>query len=128
MSWESLLFGLIAVLITYNLHNKINMCAVRASAGVTFILCLLISNFGLTIDTSIYGVIFGASFLGMSSSARFSTWEVIFGTLIFLILAPLMIIHTPPIGGVLGFSAFLSLVFVLMLRLTYRQIFGVHQD
>ena len=115
MSWIEIVFGLIAVSSTYLLHNKIKMCAVRASAGVTFFLCLVLSIIDIHSDESIFGIIFGASFVGMSSSERFNIWEVTLGTLIFLILSPLLSEYTPPIGGVLGFSAFLSLFFILII-------------
>lgn len=112
--------SLISSLITYYLINKKNWCSVRASAVVTLLLSLLVLR--LPNVENLQLLIFGASFIGMSLSQRFNYLDIIFASIIFSLSYHYFIQNTPPVGGVLGFCAFISLLIISLFKKIHKKL------
>jgi len=104
---------LISIFLTFYLSHSLNFGSVRASGFVTILswIVFTILNQSMAIDFDNYlKIIFGASFIGMSSIQKNSPLRLLFaGTFfygIILFIHPFIAIQ----GGSLGFCAFLSMV------------------
>lgn len=124
MLYASLGLSVVSATLTYHLINRKNVCAVRASSGVTLLLCLIVYFINPNL-AQLFAVIYGASFIGMSLTSRFLLFEVIGASIVFVVITPMISSFSPSIGGVLGFSAFLSLLLFSVGRKLYRQILPV---
>ena len=109
-----------AALLTSFLINKYMRCAVQSSSGVSFLLCIL--SYALTKNTLSFPIIFGGSFIGMSLFKKFHPLELVVASAIFSLIYIMMLSELPPIGGVLGFSAFISLGFILVIKFIFQKI------
>lgn len=111
---------LISIFLTFYLSHSLNFGSVRASAFITILawIVLTILNQSMTIDFDNYlKIIFGASFIGMSSIQKNSPLRLLFaGTFFYVIILfihPFIAIQ----GGSLGFCAFLSMIFTSKVKL-----------
>ncbi len=97
----------LSALLTSLLINKYSKCAVQASSGVSLLMCLV--SYTLVKDSSYFPIIFGGSFIGMSLFKKFHPFEIVIASSFFSLIYLIMIKQLPPIGGVLGLGAFISL-------------------
>jgi hypothetical protein len=116
-----MIFSLSASLLTYFAINAKDMNAVRSSALVTLMLSLVACLFPNVLELQM--IIFGASFVGMSLSQKFNYLDIFIATLIFILLLPYIAMYSPNVGGVLGFSAFCSLLIIRFLKILYMKIY-----
>lgn len=120
--------ALLGSLATYRLNHDLRLGAVRASAGATLAFCLAVRASGYAEAPVLQAAFFGATFVGMAESERFTTRQVAAGALIYSLLYLLILRAPAPVketGGLLGTGAFLSGVVVagaelLWLKLTER--------
>ncbi|MCO4753193.1 MAG: hypothetical protein KC478_01860 [Bacteriovoracaceae bacterium] len=101
-------------LITYYLSNKVG--AVRASAGssLVFYIALVLVSKVVTIPLDLWSLIFyGGSFVGMSSSDRANPIIIASACLAFVAFYFNVAVLLEGMGGGLGLSAFLSVLFIL---------------
>lgn len=113
------LLSLLASWITYTLTLKKNVNAIEASALTTLFLCSLLYAihffFSLEVVT-LTKVIFGATFVGMSSPARFKSKDVLFASLIYMGVFIFLYPKTPYQGGALGTAAFTSVLLLYLFK------------
>lgn len=108
----SLLLSMLTALLTFKLAKRESFGSIRASCLVSLlgVALLQLNSFEHSFFSSL---IFGASFVGMSSPKVFNNIHISLSSLIFgltyLWVTPLLVGH----GGSLGLSAFLSCFFVL---------------
>ena len=112
----ALLLSLASSVLTYISVNHYRLCAVRSSLIVT----LALASIHLALfsqNNEIYLLIFGASFIGMSSNNKFNLVDIIMATSVFYVLYNALKNILPSLGGVLGLSAFLSLFIIFTVKL-----------
>ena len=110
----SFLFTIICSKLTFSFHKNYMVTSVQAStiATLSSLLFLKMIDLGIDMDFELYSKLaFGASFVGMSCPRRFSNFEVIVFSAIFYILYHFLIEYFPFSSGLLGFLAFISVIF-----------------
>jgi len=100
---------LFSSLATFRLSRKFKNDSVFTSGGVTLAMILICSLF-VSDEVLIYlgKLIFGASFVGMSSKDHFSIKAILVASLFFYLVFIFIYPMTPYQAGALGFSAFMS--------------------
>lgn len=119
MTFFVILVALITVLVTFEFGSYPKIGVIRASAGLTLLalIDLNLINYFYAIDIDYFmAVIFGASFVGMSSKKRFTyldmSWAALIYGILFLYFLPLL----EGLGGALGLSAFISVVIIHLIK------------
>ena len=117
-----LLTGTIAALSTFIANNTLKLGAVKASAGLSFIvalLCLLFDDiFKEDLAMQIQLVFFGASFVGMVSKEIISKHYLVgLGGLVFSAIYLNTSYFFEGFGGALGTTACISVIIVFGLRI-----------
>jgi hypothetical protein len=107
------LFGAIS---TYYLHNQTKICATKSSAILT-LAAYGLSNF-LTFNL---GLFFGGTFIGMSAKEKINIWQVSVACLFYNLIFKFVVFEYPTLGGSLGFSAFVLVIFSFSVVAAFRQ-------
>ena len=99
---------------TYENCRKYNLSPVLVSSlmGLLSSLIFLVQNFK---EPFLLNAFFGATFIGMSSAKKFSRVDITIASVVFVFLYIKLIPYLNGIGGALGFSAFISVVFSFIL-------------
>lgn len=98
--------SLFASFLTYTLIHKYHWNIIRASTAPTLIFTLIFQAMGLS--NSYHALFFGATFIGMSNENRLGKLEVLFSSLLFVLIYATLIDFFQGFGGVLGALAFFS--------------------
>lgn len=98
--------AIMASFLTYTLRHKYHWNAIRASTLPTLIFSLLTSY--LNLPNPYQALFFGATFVGMSTDKRLGKLEVIFSSLIYVLIYSTLVDLIKGPGGVLGTLAFIS--------------------
>lgn len=120
----SFLFTILCSKLTFAFHKNYMVTVVQASTLVTLfsLLLLKIIDIAVVIDFDLYSKLaFGASFVGMSCPKRFRNNEVIIFSSIFYILYYLLFEFFPFTSGLLGFLAFISVIFGAMVKFPIKK-------
>lgn len=116
------ILSIICVSLTFFVKKR--MDAIRASVLCTIILSLCVYLlFPIKSDLYFY-VLFGASFVGMTSKDVLNYRWIIWGSIIYSVFFQVLLKYLPQVGGQLGFMAFLSVCFTYLLKLILRKIAG----
>jgi hypothetical protein len=110
----TIVIALVAALLTFELAKIDWIGPIRASAGLTLIsyIDFHIINYFYTIDiNSMMAVFFGASFIGMCTHKAFEYFHIAAAAVFFAGIFTYVTPYWSGMGGALGFSAFLSVVF-----------------
>lgn len=97
--------------VTYWLNHDLRVGAIRASTGATLAFVLLtwpVSYAGIPVLRAAF---FGATFVGMCTTERFTRRQVIVGAILYSLIYLLILSAPGPVrepGGLLGTSAFLA--------------------
>lgn len=110
-----LFIALPCALFTYQLINLYKYNPVKASSFITLLFCFILSL--LTSSQEYFPIIFGSTFIGMSSNKVFSKKQIIVATIFFIPLSSFFLNIFPPIGGILGFSAFVACFLLLPFKI-----------
>lgn len=106
--------------LTFLLQHKAKMNVVLASALPIFSVALVFHFIPVTDTNLILGILFTASFVGMSA-ANFTLFEIVLGggisTVLFLNIPPLY----QGLGGGMGTSAFIAVLLTFGLRKLYEK-------
>ena len=120
----SFLFTILCSKLTFAFHKNYMVTSVQASTLVTlFSLSLLkIIDTTAVFDFDLYSKLaFGASFVGMSCPKRFKNNEVIIFSTIFYVLYYVLFEFFPFSSGLLGFLAFISVIFGTRIKLLSKK-------
>ena len=112
-------FTVISALATYELSRLKHIGPIIASTIIgilSYIICLYFN----TTESSY--ILYGASFVGMSSSYVLSRREIIICSLIFLFVFYILSKFLDGHGGLLGMSAFVSVVFLSLFKRRFKVI------
>ncbi|MGK0367337.1 MAG: hypothetical protein ACI9QD_000471 [Thermoproteota archaeon] len=109
-------FAIVSALLVYKLSQYKNFGSVNASTLVTLLSYPIIYMISAKHAPLYLSLIFGASFVGMSSNKVINTVEVIFSALIFSMLFIYFIPLLNGLGGALGLSAFLSVYLTVLVK------------
>lgn len=103
--------AVLGALVTYRLNHDLRLGAIRASTGATLAFILLtcpVSYAGIPVLRATF---FGATFVGMCTTERFTRRQVVTGAIIYSLVYLLILSAPNPVrepGGLLGTSAFLA--------------------
>ena len=104
---------LFTVFLTQWVSTYFKVSPVFSSGFITLIflgLCQLLLPNTLIVEHSLEALIFGASFIGMSSKKVFREPHILVSSLIYLLVFHIFTPLLPKIGGALGLSAFVAVV------------------
>ena len=101
---------------TYLLIHRYHQSAIRSSAFITCLFCLLIIILDVPILKQHEALFFGATFVGMSSFEKLGKLGIIFSASLYLVLYSILVSFLQGIGGALGTIAFLSCSTVLLAK------------
>jgi hypothetical protein len=101
---------------TFLLTKKLNWHALKASALLSLIIAAPFEIWELHEYNSIPYIVFGASFVGMSSQKIFNNKLIVFASLIFVTIYYVISENYNSIGGTLGTTAALSCLIVLVVN------------
>lgn len=111
-----LIVCLSAALGTYQLIHRFHFSAIRASAFITCLFCLIVLFSGQSILKTQEALFFGGTFVGMSSFEKLGKLGIIFSASLYLVLYLILAGWLQGIGGALGTIAFLSCSSVLLIK------------
>ncbi len=101
---------------TFLLTQKLHWHAIKASAILSLIVATPFEIYDLNEYTSIPIIVFGASFIGMSSEKLFNNKLILYASIFFGVIYSLISFKYNSIGGTLGTTACLSCLTVLVLN------------
>ena len=106
------IISIVASLTTYLLNNKFNLGPIMAYSVVSMFGALIFLPFGFASEFAFSSIIFGASFIGMTSQERFK--NILSPLLAAIIFAFLIVIsqHLHGIGGRSGTTALISVLII----------------
>lgn len=114
-----LIVSLFTALSTFKLSHYPRVGVIRASSLVTlaFFLLLKFVQSYTSFDLDFYlALVFGATFVGMSSSDRVGLLGVALGSIVYSVIFFYLVPLLEGFGGALGLSAFLGCVVAMCLR------------
>ena len=122
MIFSYFVIAIITSLLTFNLSKKLNFNPVRSSSLVTL---LGLGIMQLCAGQQIFeaaAIIFGSSFVGMSSSVKFSNRDIIIASCFFIFIYLFSKTRLAVLGGSLGFSAFCAIAILYFFE---RKLFNI---
>jgi hypothetical protein len=121
----SLIVSSLASLLTFEVSKFERIGPIRASSGLTLLsfIDFSIINFFIPIDVNYWmAMFFGATFVGMSCPTKFSRRSILVSGALFAVIFSIISGYLQGLGGVLGLSAFLSIITIQLLRVLKKRI------
>lgn len=108
----ALSFALASSALTTYLGHRISI--VLSSIVATLVLCIF-SNYFFPLQEDLQAIIYGSSFVGMTSLVTLKRHHIIFGSILFVVIFSQIERLDLNLGGTQGFSAFLSIVILTLI-------------
>ena len=106
MIFSYFVIAIITSLLTFNLSKKLNFNPVRSSSLVTLLGLGIMQLCAGQQIFEVAAIIFGSSFVGMSSFVKFNSKDIIIASCLFVFIYIFSKTVLTGLGGSLGFSAF----------------------
>lgn len=115
-----IIISILTSLLSYYIGQKLDVIrgSIIATLAVGSVSYLF---FPLTIDTNLF-IIYGASFIGMTSDSVHCYRKIIISSIIYSFIFQSLAMSLPKVGGSLGFMAFISVSVTYMLSLFAQSI------
>lgn len=120
MNFLELLIVILSTFVVYFLINQKKLSPVLASSLVTLIFVFILRFYSMNKYESL---VFCSSFLGMTSTSRVGYVGLFFSCVFLLGIIKLSATYFTGIGGALGFTAFVSVLFPFLIEKLYKFIF-----
>ena len=119
-----LLLSILATFSTIELTERTKLNNIQSSAIITIVLSLLLqflfkNNQALSYEYSL--IAFGASFVGMTHYHKLKKKFIFASAVLFVITFEVLRIYTPPIGGLLGLSAFVAVAISYIIQSKFQK-------
>lgn len=119
-----LLLSILATFSTIELTERTKLNNIQSSAIITIVFSLLLqflfkSNQALSYEYSL--IAFGASFVGMTHYHKLKKVFIFASAVLFVITFEVLRIYTPPIGGLLGLSAFVAVAISYIIQSKFQK-------
>ena len=119
-----LLLSILATFSTIELTERTKLNNIQSSAIITIVISLLLqllfkSNQALSYEYSL--IAFGASFVGMTHYHKLKKIYIFASAVLFVITFEVLRIYTPPIGGLLGLSAFVAVAISYIIQSKFQK-------
>ncbi|MDC1175457.1 hypothetical protein OAT67_08665 [Bacteriovoracaceae bacterium] len=119
-----LLLSILATFSTIELTERTKLNNIQSSAIITIVISLLLqllfkSNQALSYEYSL--IAFGASFVGMTHYHKLKKIFIFASAVLFVITFEVLRIYTPPIGGLLGLSAFVAVAISYIIQSKFQK-------